>query len=107
MERIFLGLKKIEEEADAIEAEGKRLATEILRKTEEEAKRLEKSAEEEAQREGERLFSERLEKARSTSSEIKHKAEREGEEIRKKAEGNLDKGVEEVVKSTVKRFKGF
>ena len=104
MENVLKSLKKAEESADEIDRQASAKASELVKKTEIDAKRLEADSERMAKEAGEALISSHRKQASVEADKISSKAQKEASGIKIKAKENMTKSVDDVVNVVIKRF---
>ncbi|MEN3006202.1 MAG: V-type ATPase subunit subunit G family protein [Candidatus Methanosuratincola petrocarbonis] len=102
MERVLTGLKRAEVVAEEIENEAKARANELVRRAEEEAKRLELESEQKAKEIGEEEYAKKISEAKKITEKIRKEGETSSAQLRKRAEEKRKACVDEVVEAVLK-----
>lgn len=105
MDTILKALKKAENEAEEIEKSAKDNAANIIKKAEAESRKLEAEANSMAKAAGESLVKVRMDAAKLDADNIREGGKKKATELEKIALGNFDACVNEVVGSAIRMIK--
>ena len=94
-----------EQDAGEIERQANLKASEIVKRTEEKARKLETDSEAMSKDIGEKLMSKRMGEAKKQSEQIKKKTEKSAVEMENRAKENMGNSVDDVVEAVIKRMK--